>query len=66
MMVTVQYRLATWTKKKKLLQKMPTERKKSETDMVLQRQRKVILTKPEYPQRDMSESSNLRMLLITT
>ncbi len=24
------------------------------------------LTKPEYPQRDMSESSNLRMLLITT
>ena len=49
MMVTVQYRLATWTRKKKLLQKMPTERKKSETDMVLQRQRKVILTKPEYP-----------------
>ena len=24
------------------------------------------VTKPEYPQRDMSESSNLRMLLITT
>ena len=52
-MDTVQYRLHLLTRKKELSTKMQTERKKSETDMVLTKLRWDILQKLVYPERDL-------------